>query len=164
LASAASAACAVPKGQLMKRPIAAAAGLATLALWLCLGSFATAGQANLADDRADAMKRIRHSFRVLVDMAQTGSFDAAAVQNSAFEIVTELTIFRDLFPAGSQNLDRLSSPEIWSDRAGFDAAWEAGDSAASKLGTVSGADIYVPALETLAAACRSCHKKYVVPQ
>jgi len=114
--------------------------------------------------RARAMKRIRSSFRVLVDMAQTGSFDAAAVQNSAFEIVTELKIFREFFPAGSQNLDRLSRPEIWSDRAGFDAAWEVGDSAASKLGTVSEADGYVPALESLAAAYRSCHKKFVVPQ
>ena len=148
----------------MKGPIVAAAGLATLTLWLCLGSFVTAGQASLADDRAGTMKRIRNSFRVLVDMAQTGSFDAAAVQNGAFEIVTDLIIFRDLFPAGSQNLDRLSRPEIWSDRAGFAAAWEAGDSAASKLGTVSEADGYVPALEALAAACRGCHKKYVVPQ
>jgi cytochrome c556 len=116
------------------------------------------------DDRARAMKRIRNSFRVLVDMAQTGSFDAVAVQTSAFEIVTELMIFRELFPSGSQNLDRLSRPEVWSDRAGFDAAWEVGDCAASKLGTVSEADGYVPALESLAAACRSCHKKYVVPQ
>jgi len=148
----------------MKRLIVAAAGLATFAVWLCLGSLATAGQANLADDRAGAMKRIHNSFRVLVDMAQSGSFDAAAVQNSAFEIVTELIFFRDLFPAGSQNLDRLSRPEIWSDRAGFDAAWEAGDGAASNLGTVSEADAYVPALETLAAACRSCHKKYVMPR
>ena len=47
---------------------------------------------------------------------------------------------------------------------GFDAAWEAGDSAASNLGTVSDADAYVPALQTLAAACRGCHKKYVMPQ
>lgn len=133
-----------------------------LALWL--GSFAAAGRADVADDRANAMKHVRNSFRVLVEMAKAGTFDAATAQNSAFEIVTELMIFKDLFPAGSQNADRISRPEIWTDRAGFDAAWEAGDSAASNLGTVSEADAYVPALQSLAAACRSCHKKYVVPQ
>jgi len=138
--------------------------LLVLGLGLCLASFATAGRADVADDRSAAMKRIRNSFRALVTMAQNGAFDAASVQSGAYEIVTELMIFKDLFPAGSQNLDRISRPEIWTDRAGFDAAWEAGDSAASKLGTVGAADAYVPALETLAAACRGCHKKYVVPQ
>jgi cytochrome c556 len=129
-----------------------------------LASFAAAGYADVVGDRETAMKHIRNSYRVLVTMAQGGTFDAAAVQNSAFEIVTEMMIFKDLFPAGSQEGDKLSRPEIWTDRAGFDAAWEAGDSAASKLGTVSEADAYVPALQTLAAACRGCHKKYVVPQ
>lgn len=132
-------------------------------LGLCLASFATAGHADVVDDRATSMKHIRNSFRVLVEMAKAGTFDATTAQNSAFEIVTEMMIFKDLFPAGSQH-DKLSRPEIWTDRAGFDAAWEAGDSAASKLGTVSEADAYVPALQTLAAACRGCHKKYVVPQ
>ncbi|HEV8391168.1 MAG TPA: cytochrome c [Dongiaceae bacterium] len=146
----------------MKKSIVPATCLAALGLFL--GSFATAGHADIVDDRAVAMKHIRNSYRALVDMAQAGTFDAAMVQNSAFEIVTEMMIFKDLFPAGSQHGDKLSRPEIWSDRAGFDAAWEAGDSAASRLGSVSEADAYVPALQTLAAACRGCHKKYVVPQ
>jgi cytochrome c556 len=131
---------------------------------LLLGPFAGAGAADMVGDRADAMKRIRNSFRVLVTMAQAGTFDAAAVQSSAYEIVADLIVFKDLFPAGTQNGDRLSRPEIWTDRAGFDAAWEAGDSAASNLGKVSDADAYVPALQLLAAACRGCHKKYVTPQ
>lgn len=146
----------------MKRSIIPAICLAVVGLGLA--SFVSAGQADIVDDRASSMKRIRDSFRALVTMARSGTFDAAAAQDSAYAIVTELMIFKDLFPAGSQNGDRLSRPEIWTDRAGFDAAWEAGDSAASKLGMVSGADGYVPALETLAAACRGCHKKYVVPQ
>jgi cytochrome c556 len=131
---------------------------------LGLASFATAGHADFVDDRVTAMKHIRNSYRVLVTMAQAGTFDATTAQNSAFEIVTEMMIFKELFPAGSRQGDKLSRPEIWIDRAGFDAAWEAGDSAASKLGTVNEADAYVPALQTLAAACRGCHKKYVVPQ
>jgi len=133
-------------------------------LGLGLASFAAAGHADVVDDRATSMKHIRSSYKVLVEMVQAGTFDAATVQNSAFEIVTEMMIFKDLFPAGSQSGDKLSRPEIWTDRAGFDAAWEAGDSAASKLGAVNEADAYVPALQTLAAACRGCHKKYVVPQ
>jgi cytochrome c556 len=133
-------------------------------LSLGLASFAAAARADVVDDRVTAMKHIRNSYRVLVDMAKAGTFDAATAQNSAFEIVTEMMIFKELFPAGSQQGDKLSRPEIWTDRAGFDAAWEAGDSAASKLGTVNEADAYVPTLQTLAAACRGCHKKYVVAQ
>ena len=148
----------------MKKLAIPSIGLSALAFTLCLVSFATAGHADVVDDRATSMKRIRNSFRVLVEMAKAGTFDAATAQNSAFEIVTEMMIFKDLFPAGSQHGDKLSRPEIWTDRAGFDAAWEVGDSAASKLGTVSEADVYVPALQTLAAACRGCHKKYVTPQ
>jgi hypothetical protein len=57
--------------------------------------------------------------------------------------------------------DQAARPENWTDRAAFDAAWETGDSAASNLSTVTSVDGFVPALETLAAACRSCHKKYI---
>lgn len=138
--------------------------MAALGLALSLAGFAPAGHADVANDRAAAMKEIRNSFRVLVGMAQAGEFDASAVQNGAFAIVTELMIFKGLFPPGSQEADRISRSEIWTDRAGFDAAWEAGDSAASDLGTVTSADAFVPALQTLASACRSCHKKFVVPQ
>lgn len=148
----------------MKKSIIPAICLFILGQTLFLTSVTAVGAADVAGDRTAAMKRIRNSYRVLVDMAQNGAFDAAAVQSSAYDIVTELMVFKDLFPAGSQNVDRRSRPEIWTDRAGFDAAWEAGDSAASKLGTVSEADAYVPALQTLAAACRGCHKKYVETQ
>ncbi|HEX6117883.1 MAG TPA: cytochrome c [Dongiaceae bacterium] len=147
-----------------RRCIIPAIYLVVVGAVLFLGLLAGAGQADIASDRAVAMNRIRNSFRVLVTMAQAGTFDAAAVQSSAYEIVADLIIFKGMFPAGAQNSDRLSRPEIWTDRAGFDAAWEAGDSAASKLGTVSDADAYVPALQTLAAACRGCHKKYIMPQ
>lgn len=128
------------------------------------GLFADSGWADVVNDRVVAMKRIRDSFRVLVEMAQAGTFDAAAVQSGAYEIVADLIVFKGLFPAGTQNGDRLSRPEIWTDRAGFDAAWESGDGAASNLAGVSDANAYVPALQTLAAACRGCHKKYVTPQ
>jgi cytochrome c556 len=148
----------------VRRCIIPAIYLVVVGAALFLGPLAGAGQADIASDRAAAMKRIRSSFRVLVTMAQAGTFDAAAVQSNAYEIVADLIVFKDMFPAGTQNGDRLSRPEIWTDRAGFDAAWEAGDSAASNLGTVSDADAYVPALQTLAAACRGCHKKYVMPQ
>lgn len=148
----------------MRRYMIRAICLSAVGAGLFLGPLAGAGQADVVRDRAAAMKRIRNSFRVLVTMAQDGTFDAATVQSSAYEILADLIVFKDLFPAGTQNDDQLSRPEIWTDRAGFDAAWEAGDSAASNLGTVSSADAYVPALQTLAAACRGCHKKYVMPQ
>jgi cytochrome c556 len=102
--------------------------------------------------------------RVLVGMAQAGEFDAAQVQSGAFDIVADLIVFKDLFPAGSQNSDPAGRPEIWTDRTGFDAAWDAADGAASNLSSVTSADAFVPALETLAAACRSCDKKYVAQQ
>lgn len=148
----------------MRKTVAPVACLLILGLGLSLGSFPTASDADVANDRAASMKRIRNSFRVLVGMAQAGQFDPAQVQSGAFDIVAEFIVFKDLFPADSQNADQAARPEIWTDRGGFDAAWDAGDSAASQLGTVTSADAFVPALETLAAACRSCHKKYVTPE
>jgi cytochrome c556 len=152
------------KPRMRKAAVPIACCLSVLGLGLLLGSFPTASDADVANDRAASMKRIRSSYRVLVDMAKAGEFDATKVQSGAFDIVAELIIFKDLFPAGSENADQASRLEIWTDRAGFDAAWEAGDSAASTLGAVTSADAFVPALETLAAACRGCHKKYVTPQ
>jgi cytochrome c556 len=148
----------------MRKTFAPIVSLAALGSALFLGSLATTGEADDASDRSGAMKRIRNSFRVLVVMAQAGEFDAAQVQSGAFDIVADLIVFKGLFPAGSQNADQAARPEIWTDRSGFDAAWDAADSAAANLSAVTTADAFVPALETLAAACRSCHRKYLTQQ
>jgi len=54
----------------MRKVIAPVVCLLILGLGLCLGSFATASDADVANDRSASMKRIRNSFRVLVGMAQ----------------------------------------------------------------------------------------------
>lgn len=129
-----------------------------------LASFATASQADFADDREAAMKHIRNNYRTLVDMAKSGSFDPATARTSAGQIAEDLSAFKDLFPEGSEHADKASDPAIWSDRDGFEAAWQDARDAASKVAAVTEADAYVPAVQELAGACRSCHKKFVVPE
>lgn len=145
----------------MNKSIISAACLAVLGLGMFVGSFATAGQTDLVGDRAATMKRIRNSYRVLVEMAQSGAFDAATVMENSDEILTDMAIFKGLFPQGPQQGDAIARPEIWTDRRGFDKAWDAGENAVANLRKVSAADAYVPALESLAAACRGCHRNYV---
>lgn len=126
-----------------------------------LAVFATASQADVADDREAAMKQVRRGYRALLDMARADSFDAATAKDNAAQIRDALAKFKDLFPDGSQDADKWALPEIWSDRAGFERARLAADKAASDLAAVTAAEAYKPAFTALVATCKSCHDKFV---
>ena len=135
--------------------------LLTCLLLSSLAVFATASRADFADDREAAMKQVRRSYRALLDMARSDSFDAATAQESAAQIRDALAKFKDLFPEGSQAGDKLALPEIWSDPAGFERARQAADKAAADLAAVTAAESYKPAFTALVSTCKSCHDKFV---
>ena len=126
-----------------------------------LAVVATASRADFVDDREAAMKQVRRGYRTLLDMARSDSFDAATAQDNAAQIRDALAKFKDLFPDGSQDADKWALPEIWSDCAGFERARQAADQAAADLAAVTAAEAYKPAFANLAAACKSCHDKFV---
>ena len=111
--------------------------------------------------RGGTADEVRRGYRALLDMARSDSFDAATTQDNAAQIRDALAKFKDLFPDGSQDADKWALPEIWSDRAGFERARQAADQAAADLAAVTAAEAYKPAFANLAAACKSCHDKFV---
>jgi cytochrome c556 len=69
-----------------------------------------------------------------------------------------------LFPGGTETgHDTKAKPEIWSDRAGFEAAASKFSAAASKLvEAASSGDraAFMEAFKATGAACGQCHRSY----
>jgi len=116
--------------------------------------------AAMPDDREGVMKDVMKSFKVLIGISKSGQFDAAVVNKEAAAIIANLDKFKDLFPDGSQAGDTKASPEIWKDRAGFEAARNNARDAAVNLAKVSDATAFKAAFDAQSAACKGCHDKY----
>jgi len=72
-------------------------------------------------------------------------------------------IMPTVFPEGSRVSDTESSPEIWSDREGFDAAMDQFVAAANQMAVAaeSGDMGQVgPAMQALGKSCKGCHDDY----
>ena len=110
-----------------------AALLMTLAL-----ATASAAEAPTATDaikaRRTAMSNVRDAMKVLGGMAKGEiPFDAAAVKKNAGIVGTSFKAAQAQFVPGSQkgDVDTGARPEIWSDRAGFDAGMKSAIAAAA---------------------------------
>ena len=72
-------------------------------------------------------------------------------------------IMPTVFPEGSRVSDTESSPEIWSDREGFDAAMDQFVAAANQMaGAAESGDMgqVGPAMQALGKSCKGCHDNY----
>jgi cytochrome c556 len=95
------------------------------------------------------------------------AFDAAAAMNALQTWDHASGVFGDLFPAGSETgYDTEAKPNVWSDRAGFDAALQAWAEAVDAAIAANPQD-----LESLQAAagpvfkkCKACHEEYRVEE
>jgi cytochrome c556 len=139
-----------------------AALLMTLAL-----ATASAAEAPTATDaikaRRTAMSNVRDAMKVLGGMAKGEiPFDAAAVQKNAGIVGTSFKAAQVQFVPGSAkgDVDTGARPEIWSDRAGFDAGMKSAIAAAAALEAVTTEAAYKPALGELGKNCKGCHDKY----
>ncbi len=139
----------------MKR-LAAATACLTLAV---LGTFAVSVYADTVSDREDAMKHVGKAYKAIAGMAKAGTFDQAEINANATLIATKLEEFKGLFPAGTETGDKQASPDIWANRAGFDAAGAAARDAATKLAATDEAD-FQAAFKELGAGCKACHTKF----
>lgn len=139
----------------MKRLVAATACL-SLAV---LGSFAVSVYADTVNDRETTMKEIGKAYKAIAGMAKAGTFDQAEINKHATDIAAKLDSFKTLFPDGSQTDDKQASPDIWADRAGFDAAQSAARDAAMKVAATD-ATAFPVTFKELGAGCKACHTKY----
>jgi len=134
----------------------AAAACAALAVTVWVGtSFAA-----VSDDRQAAMKDVLASFKVLVGISKSGQFDAAEASKRGTAIAADLDKFKDLFPEGSQNADDKALPQIWSDRAGFEAARNKARDAALALANSKDFAAFKTSFDTLGGSCKGCHDSY----
>ncbi len=149
----------------MKRTIVVAI-LGTFALGAAL---VARPPAVLADDmeatvekRIKSMKKMRRSLKKVKKIAAgKADWDADVMKSQPQTLVSELKDMLAMFPEGS-NVDLTDArPEVWSDRAGFEAAGKTAIAAAENLASVGDADAAKGAYDDLRAACDGCHDKYL---
>lgn len=125
-----------------------------------LGGVAAQSFADVADDREALMKEIGRTIKSLSEIAKGAApYDAATVKAGGELIQANLTKFGTLFDAGTEGASKTSRPEIWSDRAGFDAARENAIKAAAALAAADAAGLKA-ALGAMGGTCKACHEKY----
>ncbi|MBO6719117.1 MAG: cytochrome c [Rhizobiaceae bacterium] len=124
---------------------------------------ATVASADPIEDRQAVMKARGAQLRVLVPIAQEKQpFDAAAVME-ALEVLAANAAATDidvLWAPGTEG--GKSSPKIWEDRAGFQAATDkfAADTAAAVEANPQDLASFQAAFGTVASNCGSCHEGY----
>jgi len=135
---------------------------------LALGLVAGAAQADPVADRQEAMKENGKAMKALAAMAKGEvPFDAAAVAKNADNIVEDLDEVGEMFPPGSEtgSKESYAKPEIWSDRAGFDAIRKKAIELAQALAAVTDQAQFGPALGALGKeGCKACHEKFRRPK
>ena len=136
-------------------------------LALAVAPFAVAVDADPISARQDEMEGVLDAMKVLSGIAKKQApFDAAVVKQNATAIAGHLAKAKDLFPAGSDKggMETWAKPEIWSDRAGFDAKMQAGHDAALALAGVADEAAFPPAMGKLGNTCKSCHESFRRPK
>lgn len=139
------------------------ASAGTMVSFALLTSIAFAGP---IEDRQAAMKSVGDSMKVLAAIAKKEQpFDAAVVKQHGDNIAANFAKAKDLFPDGSEKGEKetYAKPEVFSDKAGFQAAMTKGHDAAVAMAAVTAEAGFLPALQALGGACKGCHDKYRRP-
>ena len=135
--------------------------LATSALAL----MATGASADAITDRKDIMKERGAQMRVLGPIAQGQQpFDAAAVMEALEKLNenAERTDVAVLWAPGTETGDTKSSPKIWEDMAGYEAASDkyAADVAAAVAANPQDLAGFQAVFGPVAGNCGTCHEAY----
>ncbi len=148
----------------MARNLLKIAALTGAALALSV-SLPLAGGHSPVEKRQAAMKTVGASTKVVGDMMKgTTSFDAAKA-NAALAAMQEAVVsYGDFFPEGSEAANSEAGPNIWSDRAGFDAVLAdfKADLAAAVSAAPQDKEGVGAAFGAVTENCRACHEDYRV--
>lgn len=118
------------------------------------------------DDRKGLMSERGALMRILGPVAQgQQAFDAATVLDALERLNTNAQAATDvaaLWPAGTESGDTKSSPRIWEDMAGYQAASDkfAADVAAAVAAAPQDLDSYRTVFGPVAGNCGACHEPY----
>lgn len=140
--------------------LAAGLGLATVA------AYAAGTPDELITARQMEMKTNMKAMKALVLILKgQAPYDQATVQAAAKAIKDARAEgeAKDVWNASAQagaSVKSEAKPEIWSDAAGFAAAWKSLDGAVAGLETVTDEASLKAAFPALGGACKGCHEKY----
>lgn len=118
---------------------------------------------DLGQQREASMKAIANAAKTGFGMASGKTpFDAAAASKAMALIAAEASAFPSLFPEGSDKADPRASPEIWRNRADFEAHAKALADSATAAGAAAGqgADAFKSAFAAVGGSCQGCHQRY----
>lgn len=136
-------------------------------LALAVVPFAVAADADPISARQDEMEGVGDSMKALSGIAKKQTpFDAAVVKQHGEAIAAHLAKAKDLFPAGSDKggMETWAKPEIWTNRADFDAKLQAAHDAALELSKVEQEAAFGAALGKLGNTCKGCHESFRRPK
>lgn len=151
----------------MKKNLAAALALAVGVGIIGAGAGFAAGTADdLINARQAEMKINMKAMKAFVSMLKGETpYDAAAVQ-AAVKSMTDAQaegVAKDVWNASSQSgatVKTGAKPEIWTDAAGFAAAWKGLDTATAALAATTDEASFKAAFPAVGAACKGCHEKF----
>ena len=146
------------------------AGAMLLAFGIGLAGAGAGLAAGSADDminaRQAAMKTTTKAMKALVSILKGESaYDNAAVQGAVKSIrdAQAGAAAAGAWDASSQTggtVQTKARPEVWSDAAGFAAAWSTMDKALAAIAAAGDEAGFKAAFPALGAACKGCHEKY----
>ncbi len=141
-----------------------------LAIGLGIAGASSVLAAGSADDLINArqaeMKVNMKAMKVLVAILKgEAAYDAAAVQTAVKSMKDARAegLAQDVWNASTQTgatVKTEAKPEIWSDSAGFAAAWKAYDDALAGLEASTDEASFKAAFPALGASCKGCHEKF----
>jgi len=131
--------------------------------------FAAVGSALAQDspikERQALMKKNGEATKLVSAMLKGETpYDAAAAAEAMTGINGSMDKFVTLFPEGSAE-GSDAKPEIWDDKADFDAKAETVKEATAKTAEAApgGKDSFQAAFANVGQGCKGCHEKYRVP-
>lgn len=151
----------------MKKILTAALALAVGVSIIGVGAGLAAGSADdMINARQAEMKVNMKAMKDLVAMLKGATpYDAAAVQAAAKAMADARAegVAKDVWNASSQQGATIKSgakPDIWTDQAGFAAAWTDFDTAVAAVAASTDEASFKAAFPKLGASCKGCHEKF----
>lgn len=127
----------------------------------------SAALAGPIEDRQAAMKNVGKAMGALAAIAKKEApFDAAVVNANATALAENVKVAKLHFPEGSETGDRetWARPEIWQNKADFDAKADKAVDAAMAMASVTSEADFGAALGAIGGTCKACHTDYRRPK
>ena len=145
-------------------------GAALAAVCACVACVVYAAAADVIKERQQGLKHMGEEFKAVMDGMRGGNLDPNKVKELSATVNKTANAMANWFPQGSgpeAGVKTAAKPEIWSDRATFDAARQKLVDEGQKFaqvansGDMSGVGM---AARGLGGACKGCHDKFRVKE